>query len=395
MSARILWLWLATRRNIGARTCAALLDHFGSVEAIYAADRRALAEAPGVTFAQVNTLCDKSTNEAARIVQDCEAHGIAVLTIADAGYPDRLRQIADPPVVLYVRGTLPDLDSIPGIAVVGTRKPSPYGLATAQSMAQSLTEAGFVIVSGMALGVDGAAGRGALRAGGKTVAVLGCGLDRCYPIEHQQLMGDILLSGAVISEYPPGTEPLPQHFPARNRIISGLCVGTLVVEAGKRSGALITARDALDQGRDVFAVPGNVDMESFAGANDMISRGEAMLVSSPLPMIREYAALLPSTPDEARCAAAFARQVGTKSAPPHPEPQPQAVPARETRGEPMPLHLSEEEQRIVHAVREGAGTADEIIARTELPAPLVASSVIMLELDGVLVRKGGRLVIPD
>lgn len=382
MSARVLWLWLATRKSVGARTHQALLQRFGRVEQIYAADRRALTETPGLLKSQVDALCDKDTCEAERISERCGSLGISILTIADAGYPDRLRQIADPPIVLYVRGALPDLDDIPGIAVVGTRRSTLYGEKTAQTMAGGLAQAGFIIVTGMALGVDGAASRGALRAGGKTVAVLGGGVDVCYPMQHRALMGDILLSGAILSEYPPGTRALPQHFPVRNRIISGLCVGTLVIEAPLRSGALITAHEALDQGRDVFAVPGSVDLDSFKGSNAMLARGEAQLVTTPLEIIREYAGLLREEPDEARISRTFNRLIGA-------QPEPATVRAEEPA---LPDHLSETELRIIAAIREGAAGADEIADRTGLPAPLVTAAITMLELDGVIKRESGRLV---
>ena len=254
MSSRLSYVWLATRRGVSAGTAASLLRAFGSPEAVFAADRAALTTARDCPLrkVQVDALCDKNTEEAERILAQCAKDGIQIITLGDSAYPDRLCAIENPPVVLYVRGKWPDFDVMPGIAVVGTREATPYGLKTAEHIGSVLARAGFITVSGMALGNDGAAHRGALRAGGLTVAVLAGGVDVCYPPQHRSLMGDILLSGAIISEYPPGTEPRGEHYHARNRIISGLSVATVIVEApGYRSGALITARAALDQGRDV------------------------------------------------------------------------------------------------------------------------------------------------
>lgn len=405
MSAQLHWLWLATRAPLRAHQTAALLAHFGSAEQVYAADRRALTGVSGLTRAQVDALCDKSLTEAGHISDACQRLGAVVLTLADTAYPDRLRQIADPPAVLYVRGTLPDLDAAPGIAVVGTRRASAYGRAAAENMARELTKAGFIIVSGMASGVDGEANRAALRAGGRTVAVLGCGVDVCYPPQHKALMGDILLAGAVISEYPPGTEPLAAHFPARNRIISGLCVGTLVIEAPLRSGSLITARCALDQGRDVFAVPGNIGVASFDGSNRMIADGEAMLAASPRDIIREYAGLLPEISDGERARHVPKRQEGELPADrpglwqglrerarcERPAPEPSVAEPEPTAKHALPAHLTDEERAIVSAVQGGADTVDGIIDAVGLPTQRVTASITMLELDGVLYREGGRL----
>ncbi|NCB29165.1 MAG: DNA-protecting protein DprA [Clostridia bacterium] len=398
MSARSLWLWLASRGTVSPRLAAELLSSFGTVERIYAADRHTLTQTEGLTKAQVDALCNKDTRAADRIAADCDRLGVTILAQTDAGYPDRLRQIADPPVVLYVRGALPDLDRVACVSVVGKRKASAYGLVAARKLSAALSRAGFVIVSGMAAGVDGAANRAAIEAGGTTVAVLGCGIDVCYPPEHRRLMEDIALSGALVSEYPPGTPPERHHFPARNRIISGMTPGTLVIEAGRGAGSLITADCALEQGRDVFAVPGLIDMPSFEGSNDLIASGAARLVQDARPIIREYAAFLPDTPLEERVHHAFERQVGAP--PPHDParwermlredaPAPAAPPPPEDDA------LSDEERAIVAAVRAGASSVDEIVERSELSAPRVSALLTMLELDGVLTRAHGRLTVPD
>jgi len=194
------------------------------------------------------------------------------LTLEDSAYPAVLREIADPPEPLYVRGTLDEQDRA-AVAVVGARRASAYGLAVAEWLGRELVRHRVTVVSGMARGIDGAAHRGALMAGGRTIAVLGCGPDVIYPAEHEDLMGQIIDSGAVVTEFPPGTPPLPHHFPQRNRIISGLSLGVVVVEGRERSGALITADFALDQGREVFAVPGSIFGETSYLPHRLLQEG--------------------------------------------------------------------------------------------------------------------------
>lgn len=398
MSARLHWLWFSTCAALRPMQRAALLSHFGEASAIYAADREAFLAVSGLQKAQVHALCDKNLEEAEEIAATCERLGIAIVTIADTSYPDRLRQIPDPPAVLYVRGTMPDLDTYPGIAVVGTRHASAYGRTAAETMARQLAQAGFIIVSGMAAGIDGEANRAALRAGGKTVAVLGCGVDVCYPSHHKALMGDILLAGAVISEYPPGAEPAAAHFPARNRIISGLSVGVLVVEAPQRSGSLITAHCALDQGRDVFVVPGNIGVAGFIGSNRMIADGEAMLVASAQDIIREYDGLLGARAQPVRHRALPWERARKPHKKPKPSPHkntnlktPPEDPGPFEKEAVVSAHLTDEERAILQAVQNGANTVDEIIDAVGLPTAQVTASITMLELDGILTRESGRL----
>ncbi|MGO5028697.1 DNA-processing protein DprA [Candidatus Agathobaculum pullicola] len=393
MSSRLSYVWLATRRGLGAGAAVGLLRAFGSPEAVFAADRTSLTTARDCPLrkVQVDALCDKNTDEAERILAQCAGDGIQIITLGDSAYPDRLRAIENPPVVLYVRGKWPDFDVMPGIAVVGTREATPYGLQTAEHIGSALGRAGFITVSGMALGNDGAAHRGALRAGGLTVAVLAGGVDVCYPPQHRGLMGDILLSGAIVSEYPPGTEPRGEHYHARNRIISGLSVAAVIVEApGYRSGALITARAALDQGRDVYAVPGALDAPQSAACNALIEKGEAALLRSPEALVRTYSGLLPARSGEHRAPhfvktpqkTHAARQTPRKTE--KPAPPPPSV---------MADSLSGDERRIVELVQQGVGTPEDLIERCGLPAPRVMSLITMLEMDGILRREKGRLVI--
>lgn len=392
MSSRLSYVWLATRRGLGAGAAAGLLRAFGSPEAVFAADRAALTTARDCPLrkVQVDALCDKNTDEAERIVAQCARDGIQIITLGDSAYPDRLRAIENPPVVLYVRGKWPDFDVTPGIAVVGTREATPYGLQTAEHIGSALGRAGFITVSGMALGNDGAAHRGALRAGGLTVAVLAGGVDVCYPPQHRSLMGDILLSGAIVSEYPPGTEPRGEHYHARNRIISGLSVASVIVEApGYRSGALITARAALDQGRDVYAVPGALDAPQSAACNELIEKGEAALLRSPEALVRTYSGLLHAPSGGYR--APHPVRTSKKTQVVRPAPQKAEKPAPPSGA--LPDSLGGEERRIVELVQQGVGTPEDLIERCGLPAPRVMSLITMLEMDGILRREKGRLVM--
>ena len=401
MSSRLSYVWLATRPGLGALTAARLLRALGSPEAVFAASRELLTTLEGCPMrkAQVDALCDKDTDAAAHIIEQCTKDGIQIITVGDSAYPDRLRAIEDPPVVLYVRGRWPDFDVTPGIAVVGTRKATPYGLQTAERIGSELGRAGFITVSGMALGADGAAHRGALRAGGLTVAVLAGGADVCYPPQHRSLMGDILLSGAIVSEYPPGTEPRGDHYHARNRIISGLCVASVIVEASDyRSGALITARAALDQGRDVYAVPGALDAPQSAACNALIEKGEAALLRSPAALVRTYQGLLPAgrQPVPPPCPPRERRPAARTQAPQAKPAAPDKAPAAPQQASaPLPDRLSDDERRIVELVQAGVGTPEELIERCGLPAPRVLSMVTMLEMDGLLRREKGRLVTSD
>ncbi len=421
MPARIHYIWLSRRRGIGPGTANELLRAFGSPEAVYAAGREQLITACRLSKAQTDALCDKSLDEAEHIIGQCVRTDIQIITAGDSAYPDRLRAIEDPPLVLYVRGRWPDFDLVPGIAVVGTRKATNYGRTTAAALGSTLARAGFITVSGMALGADGEAHRGALRAGGLTVAVLAGGPDVCYPPQHRSLMGDILLSGAVVSEYPPGAEPLAANYHNRNRIISGLSVATVVVEAPSyRSGSLITARHALDQGRDVYAVPGTLDAPQSAACNALIEKGEAALLRSPSALVRTYSGLLPqseqvrvalrrttgSIPERGAADTWDATPAQRRNAPRKTTTEKHALRGEERRsrteqtsprteqpGASLWQSLSEDERLLAGLVQQGLCTAEALIERCGLPAPRVMSLITMLEMDGVLRREKGKLVL--
>jgi DNA processing protein len=271
------WIALNMIRGIGPRTANELLDRFGAPANVFAASRAAL-EAAGLKPETIGELHDSEIlGRANAEIERLEQLQARVVTLEDEEYPSWLREIYDPPIALYVRGDLAAACQRPSLAIVGSRRCSTYGVNAAQSLARDLAAQGLTIVSGLARGIDGAAHRGALEARGLTVAVVGTGLDITYPKEHAKLTDEIAASGAVISEFPLGTPPLAQNFPYRNRVLSGLCFGVLVVEASEHSGSLITARLAYEQGREVFAVPGNITSQTSFGPNYLIKDGAKLV----------------------------------------------------------------------------------------------------------------------
>jgi len=268
----------------------------------------------------------------------------------EEGYPPLLAELHDPPARLHLRGGPPGMLSRPSVAVVGARSCSPYGAQVARELARSLAAAGLVVVSGLARGVDAEAHRGALAAGGLTVAVLGCGIDRDYPRAHSELARRIAESGLVVSEYPPGIEPAPWRFPARNRIIAGLALATVVVEARERSGALITADFALELGREVFATPGEITSSLSAGTNDLLRQGATPLLSAEDVLTA----------------------LGV-------EPAPQA----------LPDGLSGESLAVLERLSDGARTLDELVRATEIDPAGLAAVLTELELAGLIAVAEG------
>lgn len=417
MSKRVYWLWLTTRDDLGAETIRKLTTSFGTPEFLYGATREQLMQT-GLKPRQINALCDKDLSRAEDILRVCEQKKIQIITIEDSAYPDRLREIADPPAVLYVRGTLPDFDRAPGVTIVGTRSCSAYGLRMAERFGAALAKAGFTVISGMARGIDTAAHRGCLKADGTTVAVLAGGVDLCYPPENKYLMGDIMLAGAVISENPPGTANEGFRFPIRNRIMSGLAAATLIVEAPLHSGALISARQAFEQGREVFAVPGPLDVPSSAGCNRLIRDECARLVTGPMDIVDALAPMLRQKPSAKVVRTVWLRddhkgstwgdqpvrpyQVIRHQKEPEPEhqtepPKPLKIPELLPKTQPpkadnprFPEGLSGSERAVAEAIAAGADTVDAVSEATGLPASEVAAALVLLELDGIAQHKGGR-----
>ena len=271
------WVALNMIRGIGPRLANQLLKQFGNPSNVFTASRLALEKA-GLKPETIRELHDSEIlGKANAEIERLDALGIGLIVLEDEAYPALLREIHDPPLVLYGRGDWEEAWSRPCLAIVGSRRCSSYGINAARSLARELAGSGLTIVSGLARGIDAAAHRGALEAGGKTIAVVGTGLESTYPREHGKMAEEIAATGALISEFPLGTPPLPQNFPYRNRILSGLCFGVLIVEAAEHSGSLITARLAYEQGRDVFAVPGNITSQTSFGPNYLIKDGAKLI----------------------------------------------------------------------------------------------------------------------
>ena len=390
MGALKYWIWLTAASNLGPVGINALLDEFGSPENIYFADEGSIAAAAELNATAKTELADKSFDRAEIILENCETAGIGIITIQDADYPDRLKNIHAPPAVLYYKGNIPILDEEAAIAVVGSRKPTPYGIHAAREISYRLAQSGALVVSGMAKGIDGIAHTAALMAGAGTVAILGSGVDVIYPAENRGLYHDIISKGVVLSEYPPQTPAIGSNFPNRNRIISGISLGTLVIEAGFRSGSLITARYAREQGRDVFAAPGNIDVPESEGSNKLIKEGAA-LVTKAEDILIEYAALFPS-------------KIRLNHLPqPPPPPLPAAGKRRRIKEGPAPNgkkkafdltalmnNRPEIQQKLILSVSGQARQIDDILEFTGISAQKALPELTMLEIDGVIRQLPGK-----
>ena len=291
-------VWLSLCTGVANAEFAPLIAKFGSAYALFCAQESDI-EAQDISESLKGKLCNKNLDEAYGIVEYCQKHGVGILAYTDPAYPSTLRAIKAPPCVLYYKGKLPDFEKRLFISMVGTRSMSEYGKEMAYRISYELASTGTVIVSGMALGVDAACAVGALTAKGCTVAVLGSGIDVPYPKQHERLMHAIAEHGLVLTEFPPSTPPRGYHFPIRNRIISGLGAGTLVVEADLGSGALITAREAIVQGKDIYAVPGNVGDPNTSGTNALIRDGAAVVLGAR-DILQNYAFLYRDSVDSAR-----------------------------------------------------------------------------------------------
>ncbi|MBQ4090951.1 MAG: DNA-processing protein DprA [Clostridia bacterium] len=284
------WIWLAEKCGAGNAEMSALVSRMGTIQAVYEADFDTYT-AEGASERLAEDLCDKSLDVAQSIIKLCQVNAIGILCYDDEKYPAALRSISNPPAVLYYQGILPNFNKGLFISVVGTRNMSEYGMSAAYKIAYEVACAGATVVSGMALGIDGVAAAAAIEAGGKTVAVLGCGIDVVYPKEHKLLKDNIRRHGVIISEFAPQTKPSGHNFPIRNRIISGLSQGTVVVDADIQSGAMITAKNAILQGKDIYAVPSNIDSENSSGTNSLIRDG-AQAVLCGRDIVKHYRTLL-------------------------------------------------------------------------------------------------------
>ena len=406
------WIWLAERTGLNEREKVAVIEYFSEPEAVYYAGEDALGKVEGLSSQGVAALTDKSLSEAESILRLCGEKQIHICTYRDGAYPVRLKHIPDPPLVLYYKGVLPDLDGQPAIGVVGTRKCSGYGISSAQRLGYQIAACGAVIVSGVAKGIDSAAMTGAITAGGKVVGVLGCGVDVVYPASSRSLYRDTEQSGCLLSEFPPGTPPYKWNFPRRNRIISGLSCGVLVVEAPAVSGALITARRASEQGRDVFVVPGNIDMPSFAGSNALLREG-ATMAGSGWDVVSEYQAQYPDKVhkyiqiDDGKLNLPENREQSLEKVAQKPA-SPAEKKTFDRKEEKITVDKqpscaysdvgsdyqpsSPEEALLLSTLGAETWQIDALIAALELPAAKVLSLLTLLEIKGIVSRLPGRQV---
>lgn len=411
MSELIYWVWFSSLRGLRVVFLRELMRRFGDPKAVFLAEQRALTEC-GASAEELDRLLEqRELKTAGQIISRCEELGVSILTLQDAAYPSRLRGIPDPPCVLYIRGRLPDVDSEAAIAVVGTRRSTPYGDKMARELGYGLTKGGGLVISGLAEGVDSCAAQGALMAGGRVIGVLGTAINEIYPRFNAPLFDDVAATGALVSEYPPDTEGSRKFFPARNRIMAGLSVGVAVVEAPARSGALITASRAADYGRDVFAVPGNADAPNSRGTNALIRDG-AHLIENASQILEEYENRFRDKlkPDaELRVPKEMAEP---KS--PHSEKRPVQqksgredgtgffklrVPVRHGKadgaGTPPKLSeqlegLSEQQLKIVSVMTKPSMHIDDIIDLSQLPASVVLSELTLLQIKGFVAQAGGK-----
>ena len=397
------WIWLSLRKHVEKARKIELLEHFGSVEALYHAGPAELALVPELRPQEREALLDKSQAEAEEILCQCFDLDIGVLCWQDAQYPGCLRNISDPPVVLYYKGRLPDFDASVCLGVVGARRASAFGLLTAKRMGYQLARGGAIVISGLADGVDAMAMTGALMAGGCVVGVLGCGADVIYPPKNKALYADTLQRGCILTEYPPHTPPIGFHFPVRNRILSGLSDGVVVVEAAAKSGALITARLALEQGRDVFAVPGNAGSEACAGSNRLLREG-AIFAENGADVLQEYAGRYPQLVQGTQIVPLeLSEQDLRRNAAPKTEKKTarvansvQDVEKYIDNGE-NPAYidcdkikqgLSPDQCAIVDLLAQGPQNADDIVDALQLPAQRVTTALTLLEIRGVVCKQG-------
>jgi DNA processing protein len=357
-------LRLALVPGVGPRTRQTLLERFGSAEAVLSAAPSELRAVPGVgPKLSEKILSARDQINAEEEIALCQTRGITILTEGDERYPRILREIHDPPGVLFLRGSLKPQDAL-AIGIVGTRHGTQYGLGQAERLAGSLARAGLTIISGLARGIDAAAHRGALAAGGRTLAVLASGVLNIYPPEHEKLAAEVAAHGALLSESPSHAQPMGGTFPQRNRLISGLSLGVIVVEAPDRSGALITARHAMEQGREVFAVPGRVDSRTARGCHRLIRDG-AKLVESADDVLEELGPLVEAAPRE-------------DGPPIH---------------HPAELMLNELEQKVLSAVANDPTSIDQIVAQSGLPVARVLSTISVLEMRRLVRRTSGTTVV--
>ena len=380
------WIWLTTRQGLNKKTKYQLIRSLGDPKQVYDASCHELQE---VTSKGMEALEEKDLTQAQQILAKCRNKGIKLLTIADPQYPQQLRGIWDPPLVLYYLGNLPDWNEKPVIGAVGTRSSSDYGLRAGEKLGYELSRGGAVVVSGMAEGVDAAVLKGVLSADGTPVVFLAGGVDVVYPVANSGLYRSVLTQGCVLSEYPPGTKHQKWNFPQRNRLISGISQGVLVVEAPEKSGALITARHALEQGREVYGVPSPSDQSSGRGSNALLKNG-ATMAQEAWDILEHYQGSFRGLSKTCRN---LEKQENAS------ENLPKAKKIIDNQGkqpyidvEKKPAVHSPAEQAIIDQLCLGPRLTDEIINDCGLAKQEALAVMTMLEIRGLLRRLPGNLM---
>lgn len=367
MEKELLWIWFSSLPKMDKNAKTNLISTFGTAENIY--NCTDFSDISYLSIKDKTILKNKNLETAQQIVQECKRLGQTIITYDSPLYPASLREIYNPPYVLYARGKIPDWDTQLAIGIVGTRECTRYGVAATKKITEELSKTNVLVVSGMARGIDSAAAVGTLENGGFTIAILGTGVDIAYPPENENLMQSIAENGLLLSEFPPGAQSLPHHFPMRNRIISGISNGILVVESPKKGGSLITANLALEQGKDVFAVPGSIFHKESDGTNLLISRGHAKAVMSASDILCEYMHLFDLSPREAAKI-------------------PTDIP--DVQSDEKYSDLSEDEQKIVNLLTSGGRYADELAHLTALSPATLTSTLSMLEFGGYIKKESGN-----
>lgn len=353
------WLWLSQIPGIGTKKFMSIYKHFKDIEKVYQANEIELYGIPNLNKRDIKAIINnKDLEKVYKYMNYIKKQKVDLLLYKDQQYPNILKEIYDPPAILYCKGNI-KFNEI-AISIVGSRKASYYGLKMAEKLAYELASLGITIISGMAKGIDTYAHRGALQAKGKTIAVLGCGVDVIYPTENAELMKEIEKKGLIISEYPLKALPRAHNFPARNRIISGLSIGTIIIEAGEKSGSLITAEFALEQGRNVYAIPGNIDTQNSVGSNNLLKEG-AKLVTKIEDILEDLLPYLKTEISSIDRKFIHEKAINYKN-------------------------LTNNEKNILEKIKMGYNHRDDIINVCNYSAAVVNSNLTMLELKGIIEK---------
>ncbi|MBI5747994.1 MAG: DNA-protecting protein DprA [Nitrospinae bacterium] len=362
MDNKSFWIALNMVDGIGSITYQKLITHFDNPEKVFSASKKELMEVDGIREKTANSIKSFRMDEEIKDeLNRIEKSGVGILTIDESEYPSSLKTIYDPPHVIYIKGKIMENDTI-AVAIVGSRSPTTYGKLATEKISMELSVRGVTIISGMARGIDSIAHKSAIAGGGRTIAVLGCGLNVIYPPENFKLMDEIISHGAVISEFPMSARPDKMNFPQRNRIISGLSLGTLIVEAAEKSGSLITARHAIEQGREVFAIPGSINSPKSRGTNRLIKSG-AKLVEGAEDIIDEF-------PSDVR---SFLK-----------------LPEKEIKED---YNLVGDEKHIFSLIDTESRHIDTIVEHSNLPVSVVSGILVKLELKGLVRQLSGKMFI--